>query len=199
MSFIKWLSDKVNPPKAKLCLRLQKIEYFLGDQLKGEVSISSDEEFDVNGALVQVSCNESLKKTRTTTTQYGTQTHEYWDNAQLYNTNTKIFGVSRIPMGFNCKYPFSINIPLSSRETYYSVDHSLKWFINASLEVIGRPSIKTETYEFSVVHQPLNQTQQVTVQKEVIKEIVLIPCSYCSSLMPQTALYCPNCGATRKK
>ncbi len=37
------------------------------------------------------------------------------------------------------------------------------------------------------------------VQKEVItKEVVMITCSHCGSLMPQTSLFCPNCGAKRK-
>lgn len=36
-------------------------------------------------------------------------------------------------------------------------------------------------------------------EKEVItKEIVLIKCEYCGSLMPQTASFCPNCGARRR-
>jgi rubrerythrin len=29
--------------------------------------------------------------------------------------------------------------------------------------------------------------------------IGMINCEYCGSLMPQTALTCPNCGASRKK
>ena len=42
-------------------------------------------------------------------------------------------------------------------------------------------------------------TQVASVQKEVVtKEIVMIPCEYCRSLMPQTSLFCPNCGARRK-
>lgn len=36
-------------------------------------------------------------------------------------------------------------------------------------------------------------------EKEIIvKEVVMIPCSYCGGLMPQTAIYCPHCGARRK-
>jgi len=36
-------------------------------------------------------------------------------------------------------------------------------------------------------------------EKEVItKEVVLIKCEYCGSLMPQTATFCPNCGAKRR-
>jgi len=47
----------------------------------------------------------------------------------------------------------------------------------------------------------MTSTQEVTmtVQKEVItKEVVMIPCKYCSGLMPQISVFCPNCGAQRK-
>jgi hypothetical protein len=38
-----------------------------------------------------------------------------------------------------------------------------------------------------------------SVQKEVItKEVVMIPCEYCKSLMPQTSTFCPGCGARRR-
>jgi len=36
------------------------------------------------------------------------------------------------------------------------------------------------------------------IEKEIIKEIVMVPCVYCGSLMPQTALFCSTCGAGRK-
>jgi hypothetical protein len=43
------------------------------------------------------------------------------------------------------------------------------------------------------------QVQAIPIQKEVItKEIVMLPCGYCGGLMPQTSLFCPNCGAKRK-
>jgi len=35
-------------------------------------------------------------------------------------------------------------------------------------------------------------------EKLVIKELVLIPCKYCGVLMPQTATFCPECGARKK-
>lgn len=40
--------------------------------------------------------------------------------------------------------------------------------------------------------------QSPALQKEVHKEIVMIPCDYCRSLMPQTSTFCPSCGARRK-
>ena len=36
------------------------------------------------------------------------------------------------------------------------------------------------------------------IEKETVKEIVMIPCVYCGSLNPQTALFCSTCGAQRK-
>jgi hypothetical protein len=38
----------------------------------------------------------------------------------------------------------------------------------------------------------------VQVVRETIKEIVMVACAYCHSLIPQTSLRCPHCGATRK-
>lgn len=43
-----------------------------------------------------------------------------------------------------------------------------------------------------------SQPEQVIVEKETVKEIVMVPCIYCRSLNPQTALFCSNCGAGRK-
>jgi heme/copper-type cytochrome/quinol oxidase subunit 2 len=42
-----------------------------------------------------------------------------------------------------------------------------------------------------------NQEERV-IEKETVKEIVMIPCVYCGSLNPQTALFCSTCGAQRK-
>lgn len=44
--------------------------------------------------------------------------------------------------------------------------------------------------------QTLQQSHATT--KEIIREVVLIPCAYCDSLMPQTSTFCSNCGARRK-
>ena len=42
-------------------------------------------------------------------------------------------------------------------------------------------------------------SEKETIEKEIIKEIVMIPCQYCGSLIPQTSLSCRNCGAGRKR
>jgi RNA polymerase subunit RPABC4/transcription elongation factor Spt4 len=51
--------------------------------------------------------------------------------------------------------------------------------------------------DFSDIAPP--ETAVAPVKETVIKEVVLIPCAYCKSLMPQTAVFCPNCGARRKE
>ncbi|MEJ2241898.1 MAG: hypothetical protein P8Y18_07130, partial [Candidatus Bathyarchaeota archaeon] len=42
------------------------------------------------------------------------------------------------------------------------------------------------------------QKKENKSEKIIVKEIVMLPCQYCRSLMPQTALFCPHCGARRK-
>lgn len=45
------------------------------------------------------------------------------------------------------------------------------------------------------------QTMHVKPKTDLEKPTIIgmIYCEYCGSLMPQTALTCPNCGASRKK
>jgi heme/copper-type cytochrome/quinol oxidase subunit 2 len=43
-----------------------------------------------------------------------------------------------------------------------------------------------------------SKQDEKVIEKETIKEIVMVPCVYCGSLMPQTALFCGTCGAGRK-
>ncbi len=43
-----------------------------------------------------------------------------------------------------------------------------------------------------------NPDENVVKEKEIVKEVVMVPCVYCGSLNPQTALFCSTCGAGRK-
>lgn len=43
------------------------------------------------------------------------------------------------------------------------------------------------------------QPPSVVREREIVtREVVMIPCAYCGNLMPQTSIFCPNCGARRK-
>jgi hypothetical protein len=162
------------------------------------VKISSEEEFLVNQAIVCLSCNENIKKTRVAGTQYGTFQSEYWDGGAIYTNSCKLFGAALIPQGFTATYPYNLAISSAAKETIYSVDHYVKWFLNATLEAAnGRSNIQTITYEIQIGRPQISQSAPA-IMKEIQRAVVLIPCPYCSSLMPQASIFCPNCGARRK-
>jgi hypothetical protein len=54
--------------------------------------------------------------------------------------------------------------------------------------------------ELSAMHanKAYPRAPATVVKETVVKEVVMIPCSYCRGLMPQTSVFCPECGARRK-
>jgi rubrerythrin len=79
----------------------------------------------------------------------------------------------------------------------------------ALLFVFGIPCvIAFLIYYFEHVRKPLelakmgkynDYTESRKIKEKVIlKEVVMLPCQYCGSLMPQTSIFCPHCGARRK-
>lgn len=71
-------------------------------------------------------------------------------------------------------------------------------------DMILRQVEKLKTGNFSETPSPPPPPSIVIgsspIQKEIITmEIVMIPCEYCNGLAPQTSVYCPTCGAQRKK
>lgn len=83
------------------------------------------------------------------------------------------------------------------------------WYIVglAVVIVVGYIGIKiynaTQTNDKQVTAPPTPtpSTPEPTIikEKEIIKEIVMIQCEYCRTLMPQTATSCPVCGAKRTR
>ncbi len=57
---------------------------------------------------------------------------------------------------------------------------------------------KERQYQLALAQLKKSDSQEEVKEKEVIKEIVMVPCQYCGSLIPQTSLFCNNCGAGRK-
>jgi len=56
----------------------------------------------------------------------------------------------------------------------------------------GPPKSLTIQRNQAVSDKPKTETKEPRV-------IGMINCEYCGSLMPQTAMTCPNCGASRRK
>jgi hypothetical protein len=42
------------------------------------------------------------------------------------------------------------------------------------------------------------QSGETIATKTIVKEVVMIPCKYCGTLIPQTVSFCSNCGARRQ-
>jgi len=191
-------------PKAKLWLAIEKNEVALGEEIKGIIGIKSEEEFDIKEITAWLRCWESIKKTRgyyetikKRSYETGEMTEEkewveeeYWDEEKLHSEYLQICKEMHINVGFNNEFPFVFKIPASGRETYRSVDKKVEWLIDATMNIKGRRHIETQKY--ILVAKPS------VVVKEVVREVVLIPCAYCGGLVPQTATFCPNCGAKRK-
>lgn len=118
------------------------------------------------------------------------------DSAVIYLTKPALCGPTHFANGENRSIPININIPAGARPTYSGVDQRITWTIKGVLAVDGRPDKTTEICEIQVI-APTIQAQAVTVQKEIIRTVVMIPCKYCQSLMDQTLTVCPNCGAKR--
>lgn len=65
------------------------------------------------------------------------------------------------------------------------------------LKGIGKKEL--EPFKDMILRQVEKLEAPLAPQKEIItREVVMVPCDYCGSLMPQTSIFCPNCGARRK-
>ena len=64
-------------------------------------------------------------------------------------------------------------------------------------------------YYFERVRKPLElakmgkydeytESKKTIKERVIVKEVVMLLCQYCGSLMPQTSIFCPHCGARRK-
>ena len=196
MGFFKKLKGRFTKPKASVSLTIPKSTFELGEDLKGAIVVSSQEEFDATEVRVELRCVEKRKREKS---EWDEQLKRnvrrvYWDQATLHSTNPKASSALHLTPGFNKTFPFSVNIPAGGRESYDSVDGGITWSIKGVVAIDGRPDATSETMEL----QAIRPAAAPTVVKEIVKEVVMIPCEYCGTLFPQTATSCPNCGATRK-
>ena len=196
------LFKKRQPPLPELAMSpsVNKTELFLGDEIKGQLEVKSGTELDIEEIWVELRCIESKKKIsryqEVIDDDLVWQEEEYWDEDDIYNESFLHLPLSRnmhANVGFDKKFPFMIKTPSYGRETYHSVDHTIIWSLNYYMSVRGYkiPFRSKGGGEIFVTKPPISD-------KEVVREVVLIPCAYCSGLMPQTSIFCPNCGARRK-
>jgi hypothetical protein len=196
MSFFKKLKDKVTPPKANISLKFTKDSAALGENFQGELTISSDEDFDAKEIRCEIQCVEEAKKTKRIYDE-GLKREierEIWDSAVLYSGKPTLSGPLHINKGFTQTFPFNVSIPVGGQATYKSIDRKVTWPIKGVIAVDGRPDVTSKTMEIQIAQL---SASPVIREKEVVREVVMIPCKYCGSLMPQTDVVCPHCGARR--
>jgi len=196
MSFFKKFKGRFTKPKSNVSLTIPKSTFELGEDLKGAIVVSSQEEFDATEVRAELRCVEKKKREKM---EYDEQRKRnvrrvYWDMATLHSANPKASGALHLAPGFNKTFPFSVNIAAGGRESFDSVDGGVTWSIKGVVAIDGRPDVTSETMELQVIRP----AAAPTVVKEIVKEVVMIPCEYCGTLFPQTATSCPNCGAARK-
>ncbi len=140
-------------------------------------------DFDIEKIWVKLRCMEIIEE----------------ETAILYEDNVHVSGVMRVNVGFSKEFPFAIKLPSVGRETYHSIHQNLQWLVGAYMTVNGTNQvINAEGNGELLVSKPVMSSVPAIHVKEVVREVVLIPCNYCGGLMPQAATFCPNCGARRK-
>ncbi len=186
--------DRFKKPKASVSLTVPKSTFELGEDLKGAITVSCKDEFDATEVRAELRCIEKKKKERWV---YDEQRKRdvrrvYWDRATLHSADPRASDKLHMLPGFKKTFPIKVNIPAGGRESFDGMDANVTWSIKGVVAIKGRPDVTSETIELQVIRAAAGST----AVKE--KEVVMIPCEYCETLMPETATSCPNCGAPRK-
>lgn len=189
MSFLK----RFTKPKSSVSLTVPNVTVEMSGELKGAITVDCNDEFDATEVRAELRCVEKRRRERWV---YDERTkHQvrqvYWDAATLHAADPKVSGGFHLLPGFKKTFPLSVNIPAGGRESFDGMDANVKWSIKGVVAIKGRPDVTSETIELQVV-RPAGPI----VVKE--KEVVMVPCAYCGSLMAETATACGNCGAPRK-
>ncbi len=198
MGFFKKFTNKLTAPEASVQLRLSNYSVSLGENLQGTLNISSKENFETTEVRCEITCIEQAKVIRVVYDAALKRSipRVVDESSVIYCAKPTLCGSTHFANGENRSIPINFNIPIGARPTCAGVDQRVIWTIKGVLAVDGRPDKTTETCEIQVI-APTVQAQAVTVQKEIIRTVVMIPCKYCQGLMDQTLTVCPNCGAKR--
>ncbi len=187
------LFKRFKKPEANVQLTIPKSTFELGDTLKGAITVSCDDEFDATEVRAELRCIEKRRRERWEYNEHLKRKvrRVYWDQATLHSTDPRASGKLHLLPGFKKTFPFKADVPAGGRESFDGIDANITWSIKGVVAIKGRPDVTSETIELQVV-EPAGPRGV----KE--KEVVMIPCEYCETLMPETSSSCPNCGAPRK-
>ena len=185
--------SRFKTPKATVTLKTQTDHAELGGNLEGVINVVAKEEFDATQIRAELRCIEKQRKERWVYNERLKRNirQVYWDQATLHSSDPIASGQIHIVPGFQKDFPIVLSIPIAGRESFDGMDANITWFVKGVVAVDDRPDITSQTIELQVIRaSSASKTQE--------KELPIIPCVYCESLMPQTASFCPKCGAPRK-
>ena len=185
--------SRFKTPKASVTLKTQSNHAELGENLEGNITVVAREEFDATEIRAELRCIEKRRKERWVYNKRLKRNirHVYWDQVTLHSSDPVASGQMHIVPGFKKDFPIVLSIPVAGRESFDGMDANVTWFVKGVVAVDDRPDITSQTKEIQVIRGSAGSKTQE-------KEMALIPCVYCESLMSQTASFCPKCGAPRK-
>lgn len=193
---MKKFKDRLTKPNAAASLQLNKGGFALGENLEGTLAITSNEEFDAREIRCEFQCVETK---RTISNQYDaalkrTVPREIQESITLWSARPQLSGPIHLNPSFSQNYQLVTMIPAAGRPTFRGVDQNVVWTVKAVIAVDGRPDVTSSIIEIQVSPPSVSP---VISEKEIVREVVMIPCKYCGALMEQTVTVCPNCGARR--
>lgn len=204
MGFLKKLTNRITKPKATVLLKINKNAFAMGEKLEGTLAVTAEEEIDATEIRAEWRCEERRKtmkyETETITHPDGSRESrpvwkEVWETQTIFSANPQGSGPTHLSAGYKGELPFSTSIPAGGQPSYSSMDRTVEWNMKGVIGFKGRPDVTSSTFPIQVAMAPVSQT--VVTEKIVEREVVMIPCKYCSALFSQTMTACPNCGAKR--
>jgi hypothetical protein len=196
MSFLKKFTQKLTSPNATVTLKLDKYGVSAGENIQGKLLVTSREEFDATEVRCEMDCTEEARVTKQVydATLRRNVAREVTESAVLFAAKPVLVGQVHIVNGEIEEYPVNINVPAGARPTYQSITNRVNWTIKGVVAVDGRPDCVSQQVAIQVAPAP---AQPVIKEREVVREVVMIPCKYCGGIMNQTETACPHCGAKR--
>ena len=196
MGFFKKLHDKVTAPETNVELRFNSLSVSLGGNLEGFLIVTSKEDFECTEVRLEIQCTEQAKviKQEFDPVLKRYLPREVQETAVLFAAKPVLCSATHLGSSETRSFPLKVNIPVGGRATYQGIQNRIAWTIKGVVAVDGRPDATSHTAEIQVFEPA---AQPVIMQREVVREVVKIPCRFCGTLFDQLETSCPNCGAKR--
>jgi len=177
-------------PKTEVKLKIPQESFPLGSKFEGTITVISKEEFDATEIRGELRCIEKRRREEWVYNERLRQNvrRTYWDTVTHLSEDLKASGPMHVVPGFRKTFPINVNLPVGGLATLDSMDVNVTWLIKGVVAVNDRPDATSETSELQVFRNSAS----------AVKEVKMLPCEYCKSMMPSTSSSCPICGAPRK-